>query len=118
MRTPEQVSRIVNKLCKWRRFFAGWQLGTRLENDPEAKAISNHRELSIMLRVEVSALANMLVEKGIMTHEEFTDVVGAEAEILDAAYQKSFPGFKSSDEGMVMTMPACADTMRVMNFKP
>jgi len=118
MRTPEQVNRIVNKLCKWRRFFCGWQLGTRLENDPEAKAISNHRELSILLRIEVSALAALCIEKDVFTPEEFTNAVGREAEFLDANYQRSYPGFKSSDSGMVMTMPACADTMRVMNFKP
>ena len=28
----------LNRLAKWRKFFTSWQVGTRPENDGEAKA--------------------------------------------------------------------------------
>lgn len=118
MKTPEETHNILNRVCKWRRFFVGWQLGSRLKNDPEANALSDHRELSIMLRVEVNALAALLISKGVFTHAEYADACGSEAETLDATYQQRFPGFKSSDAGMVLEVQIASDTMRVMNFPP
>jgi hypothetical protein len=39
----------LNRLCKWRAIFAGWQLGTRAKGDPESDAVRDHREVTILI---------------------------------------------------------------------
>ena len=105
----------LQRVAKWRMLFAGWQLGTRAKSDPEAAAVRDHREVTILLRVEASALARILIEKGICTAEEFTQIVGEEAALLDKAYEKRFPGISSSIDGLIFG-PEAAYTMR--GWKP
>jgi hypothetical protein len=50
----------LNRVAKWRGLFAGWQLGTRPKGDPECDAVRDHREITILLRVEASALTRLL----------------------------------------------------------
>lgn len=113
-----KVHAALNKLCKWRNFFVGWQLGTRTRDDAEAMAVRDHREVTIMMRAELNALTNALIKKELITIEQFNESLLQEAGFLDAAYQKSYPGFSTREDGLVMKMPAAADTMRVMNFRP
>jgi hypothetical protein len=49
----------LNRLTKWRNVFVGWQLGTREKGDPEGDAVRDHREQSIILRAEVTALTGL-----------------------------------------------------------
>lgn len=58
------VNRILQKLCKWRSVFAGWQLGTRPDTDAECQAVRDHREVTMLMRAELSALTALLIEKG------------------------------------------------------
>lgn len=90
----------MQKLCKWRVVFAGWQLGTRAKGDPESDAVKDHREVTMLLRAEVSALVLLCVEKELFTEEEFTRKLAEEAEHLCAAYEERFPGFKADLDGM------------------
>ena len=106
----------IQRVCKWRSVFVGWQLGTRSKEDPEAQAVRDHREVTILLRVECNALANVLITKGIISQEDFTRIVAEEAEHLNLAYQQKFPGFTAHDHGITMTMPAAAETMK--NWRP
>jgi hypothetical protein len=106
------VHRVTNRLAKWRSTFAGWQLGTRLDTDPESQAVRHHREMSIMLRAEVNALTKCLIDAGVFTAREFTEQVIVECEHLDREYEKKFPGFSSTDIGMNMKLPEAAETMR------
>lgn len=92
----------LNRLTKWRSVFVGWQLGTREKGDPEGDAVSDHRELSMMLRVEVTALARLLIEKGVFTVEEFDAALAEEADLLNAAFARRFPGITATDEGLAM----------------
>src|ERR1700676_5001430 len=96
-------SQTLNRLCKWRAIFAGWQLGPRVNEDPEAQAVRDHREATLLLRVEVSALAVLLQEKGIITREEFQRQGDEEAEHLMRELEAIFPGAKATDEGMQIT---------------
>lgn len=95
-----QLSDALNRLCKWRSVFAGWQLGTRLETDPEAQAVRDHRDLSMLLRVEVSALTALLLDKGVFTHEELEGQLIDEAEMLNKMYEQRFPGAMATNAGM------------------
>lgn len=118
MSDPQEQFRMLNRLCKWRRFFAAWQLGTRPAHDGEFKAVADHRELSILLRCEMSALTGLLVSKGVFTADEFSEAVYAEAKQLDHDYEERYPGHRSTVDGMIMQMPEALDTMRNMGFPP
>lgn len=106
------VAAVINRLAKWRTVFAGWQLGTRSTEDPECQAVKDHRELTILLRAEVSALLQLLVNKGVFGWEEYYRQLLIEATALNASYERRFPGFKVTDEGIVMTPPEAFETMR------
>jgi hypothetical protein len=107
----ESPRKKLNRLAKWRTVFAGWQLGTRAKGDPEADAVRDHRESSILLRVEVTALTRILLEKGIVSHEELDRIVGEEADHLAAMYERRFPGIRADDDGLVMDSRA-PETMK------
>jgi len=102
----------LERLCKWRVIFAGWQLGTRLKGDPEADAVRDHREVTILLRAEVTALTGLLLKKGVCTNEELAQAVGEEAELLSADYARRFPGLTATDDGISMKFPEAAETMK------
>lgn len=106
----------LNKLTKWRKFFASWQLGSRSENDGEYKAVVHHRELSILLRCEMSAMAGLLLRNGIITEEEWQQALEAEAIMLSQDYAESYPGWRATSMGMQMSMPEAAETMRNLGF--
>jgi len=108
----------LEKLCKWRKFFASWQLGTRADGDGESRAVRDHREVSILMRAELSALAGALIRKGAITQQEFRDALEAEAVQLDADYSARYPGWSSTPDGLSMKLPEAADTMRKLGFPP
>jgi len=102
----------MQRLCKWRRVFAMWQLGRSVPfNSPVFEAVVDHREATMLLRAEHSALTNLLVKKGLFTQEEFEGQLAIECEHLCRAYERQFPGFKADNTGLVMTMPDAAKTL-------
>lgn len=108
--------RALNRLAKWRTVFAGWQLGTRPQTDPECQAVRDHREATMLLRVEVNALAGLLIAKGVFTPDEWDGQLRNEAELLNRAYEERFPGFRATDEGLTMDVTRAAETMK--GWKP
>jgi hypothetical protein len=94
----------LNRLCKWRSVFAGWQLGTRLRGDGESEAVRDHREVTMLLRAEVNALTKILLDAKIVNEDTLTRIVGEEAEYLSAAYEKKFPGAEPTDDGMTFDL--------------
>jgi hypothetical protein len=115
-RSDDQIAdiaaRVTNRLTKWRSTFAGWQLGTRLDTDPESQAVRDHREVTMLMRAELNALTACCITAGLFTAREFTEQVIVECERLDQAYERRFPGFSSSDIGMTMKLPEAAETMK------
>jgi hypothetical protein len=116
--SDESLMAALEKLTKWRKFFAGWQLGTRPDSDGESKAVRHHREATILLRAEVSALTGLLIGKGVFTQAEFGESLEREAKRLDRDYSASFPGWSSTPGGMTMKLPEAAETMRRLGFPP
>lgn len=108
----------AERVTKWRSVFAGWQLGTRLADDPESKAVRNTAEVLILLRAEVNAIMQLLQEAGVATAREFTEQVTLELEHLDKGYEGRFPGFSARSDGISMKIPEAVETMARMNFKP
>lgn len=115
-RNDDQVAeiseRVLNRFAKWRSVFAGWQLGTRLATDPESRALRDHREITMLLRAEVSALTALLVEAGVTTPRAFTEHVILEAENLETGYERRFPGMKATDDGITYALPEATETMK------
>jgi len=108
----------LNKATKWRKFFASWQLGTRPFADGEYRAVADQRELLILLRVEMSALADVLLRKGVITQDEFQAALEREARTLDHAYQEKYPGFSTSQAGLHLKLPQARETMKQLGFPP
>jgi hypothetical protein len=79
---------------------------------------SHHRELSILLRAEVSALTGLLIEKGVFTAREFTEAMIIECQQLMSDYEQTYPGIKAEEDGLEYSMPLAAETLRKMGFPP
>jgi len=107
---------VLNKLTKWRNVFAAWQLGTRSSTDGECRALKDHRELTILMRAELSALTGLLIKKGVITQPQFETALVSEAGQLDKDYERKFPGFTTGLDGVHMQLPDAADTMHRMGF--
>lgn len=90
----------LNRLAKWRGHFAGWQLGTRASSDPECQAVRDHREATILMRAEMTAVVGLLLQKGVITQDEFHAALGEEADLLAMSYESRWPGARAGDDGM------------------
>lgn len=106
------------QLCKWRAVFAGWQLGTRADTDGECRAVRDHREVTILLRAEVSALVWLMIQARVFTVEQWEDALGREADALSVDYAGRFPGFTATDEGISMDIKLARETMARLGFPP
>lgn len=95
------AAQALNRVCKWRTLFTGWQLGTRPKGDPESDALRDHREATIILRVEGNALIDLLLKKGVITASEWEAALEREANTLSAVYEMRFPGVRATDRGLV-----------------
>lgn len=91
---------MLNRLCKWRNYFAAWQFGSFAKGEREYDAIADHREMSIMTRVELNVICRLLVETKIVTLEQFRDALEAESVHLMEVYTDSFPGVFATDDGL------------------
>ena len=52
------------------------------------------------------------------TAEEFTRALTAEAKRLDHDYEESYPGWRSTQDGMSMKLPEAGDTTLDLGFPP
>jgi hypothetical protein len=108
----------LERVTKWRGWFAGWQLGTRSMTDPECAAVRDHRETTILLRIESSALVALLIRKGVLTQDEWAEQLAVEADALSAGYSERFPGVEATEHGLAMDPAVVGETMRRHHFKP
>lgn len=105
----------LNRLGKWRTFFAGWQLGTRPIGDPESDAVRDHREATLILRTELSALVELAFRKNLFTMEEWDEEIIKQAEDLMRLLEHSYPGVRATDDGLQIDARA-KETMK--GWKP
>ncbi len=109
----QRLRAALEKFTKWRSVFAGWQLGTRSNEDAESRAVRDHRELTMLLRAEQNAMLQLMVAKGVFTLPEWHEQLLAEVQHLDKAYEKKFPGYRTIPEGVeIYSIPLAQDTMR------
>lgn len=112
MKLDERYHKALNKLTKWRNFFAIWQTANKEPDEAEHKAIKDHREVTMLLRVEVTTLARMMVEKGVCTTDEFAEMMIIEAKHLERSFETAYPGYFAEEFGLSINNPEAAETMR------
>lgn len=103
----------ANRLTKWRRHFALWQLGSSREGTQEFKAVSHHRELSMIMRAELNALTKIVLEAKLVTSEEMLKTFEEEFDLLSEDYAKAYPGITAFDWGLDIKMPEAEYTLRL-----
>jgi hypothetical protein len=108
MMAAVSVEKALNRLVKWRMIFAGWQLGTRSKEDPEAQAVRDTRELLMLLRTEVNALTACLLESKALTQDRLQAQLIIEAKMLEEAFEARWPGAKATDDGITLDQRAQA----------
>lgn len=113
----KRLEAAMQKLCKWRSLLAGWQLGTRQKGEPDCDAVRDHRELTILLRAEVSALTSALIGKGIITREEWEHALLTECMLLDADFERRFPGVTATEHGLEMDIRKINELGWMNNWK-
>ncbi len=112
------LMRALNRLCKWRTFYAGWQLGTRGTGDPECAAVRDAVDARLMLRVEVNSVVALLVQKGVFTEDEWERMLEGQAKAMNRDLEEAYPGIRATDDGLEITNPEGVATIKRMNFKP
>jgi hypothetical protein len=105
MPTLEQA---INRLNHWGMLLTGRIVGTLRSEDPRSKGYRDLFQKFLILRAETTALSNLLIAKRVFTMDEFTRQLTIEVTELDRAYEKSFPGVRSGDDGLIFTSPAAA----------
>jgi len=111
-----KVLKAMNILAKWRSIFSGWQLGTRTSDDPECQAVRDHREVTMLLRAEVSGITKILLDKKVCTLEELQGVFTEEALALSKSYEDKFPGCSANEHGIAINPAIARETMK--NWRP
>jgi len=107
----------LNKLCKWRMVLAGWHAGTKTVEQGGAMAMRDLMDKWLIMRTENSALAQLLIKKGVFTAYEYAAEIEQEAEILDKALESVFPGFSTTEVGVEITdLKVALETMRRKRF--
>jgi hypothetical protein len=109
----------LNRLCKWRMVLAGWIGGTRTLHEDGTKGLRDLMDKFLMARCEGSAFAALAIKKGLFSAEEFRVQLDKEADYLNTVYERLFPGFKTTNEGIVIyDFDLANDTMKRLGFPP
>jgi hypothetical protein len=106
----------LNRLCKWRTVLAGWHLGTKAAHEPGVAAMRDLQDFRLVVRAEVTALTALLIDKGVFTVAEYQAALAREAVELEQEMQRSFPGYRATDDGISITPDVAEETNRVRGF--
>ena len=71
-----------------------------MKDDPEFLAVRDHREITILMRAELSAMLRILLHKGFFTIEEYNDMLAAESLALSRLYESRWPGATAHEDGI------------------
>lgn len=108
----------LDRVAKWRAIFASWQLGTRTDTDGECLAVRDHREATMMLRIEMDALVTLLINKKVITEDDLVRRATDAAFAFEAGCEERFPGAKATADGMKIDVERFAKTAKELHFPP
>lgn len=104
MTQSERTVAALNRVAKWRSILTGQAVGTRAKGDPVGEAFRDLFEKLILLRVENSAVVGLLLEKRLITGDDWLRALELEAEELTQAYEQRFPGMRATDDGISLDL--------------
>lgn len=104
------MSRILSRLAKWRNVFM--MMATMGSVTSSERWIRDQAEKHLLLRVDANAIVALLIQKGVFSQIEYTAQLEVEAEALMEALEKSYPGFRAGDDGMILANPQAHQTMQ------
>lgn len=113
--SARRMDAACNRLAKWRSWFAGWQLGTQPADHGPTRAVRDAAEARLLMRAELTALASVLLTKGLMTQDEYQEAIAREADFVSESLSIRFPGVTATETGLTMDQRA-VDTMRREGF--
>ncbi len=105
----------LEKLGKWRSVLVGWMLGTRAAASPGVQGYRDLIDRTLVLRVEVDALAQLLIRAGVITSAEFAAAIEESALHYDRLFEKKFPGYSTNATGVVID-PRAVETNARLGF--
>lgn len=120
MDSGQRARAAMERLGKWRGWFAGWALGTQSLTGPASGPIRAARDAAdarLILRAEVTAIASILLSKGVCTEVQLQEAFAREADFLAEELSRRFPGVKATDTGLTLDQRA-VETMRREGFPP
>jgi len=83
-----------------------------MRGDPESDAVRHHIEVTILMRAEITALTKILLDKKVCSIEDLQQAFIVEMERLDSAYERKFPGMRTTDYGVdYYDLPLAKKTM-------
>lgn len=109
----------LNRLCKWRMLLAGWIAGTHSIDQDGTKGLRDLMDKFLIARCEGSAFAALAIKKGLFTEAEFRAQLDREADWLNTTYERLFPGFKTTNDGItIYDIDMARETTRRLGFPP
>ena len=102
----------INRLGKWRSVFTGRMVGTVPRGHSQGEGWRDLFDCVHMLRAEVNAQTQLLVNAKVFTAEQFTEQLHKECAILCSHYERLFPGFTAEDWGTNMKLPEAHETTK------
>lgn len=105
---PRAPNGPLNILCKWRQAYV--MMAT---SGPRGfqRYVRDNVDGKLLMRAELTAVANLLIQKGIITEVELFAQMEVEAEQLSVEHEKFFPGFSASSLGLTLNNPAAGQTI-------
>lgn len=95
-------------LSNWKSLFASWATGLRPNQNTSYLAAQEQAETILILRAELTACLNLLLHLGVVTKDQFDEKFCEAVILLNQALENKFPGFKSTNEGLVLDKPITA----------
>ena len=107
----DDLDRALNRVTKWRSILTGRILGTKPITDSPTQGFRDLFDKVILLRVEVTALTGLMLEKRVFTEHELRDALTEAADNLSAMYALEWPGITATDDGIHIDLPLGAETL-------
>jgi len=90
----------MTRISQWKVVFANWQLGTRDSTDGAFLAIQDAKEADLRTNAKLTALIQLLTERGLITEEGLLTEQIEVANALGHSLETKFPGAAATDDGM------------------
>src|SRR5271170_1357121 len=115
----ERIFSLMMKLRQVGRMQFGRIFGSALDSNGRYKAMIDVLERCYIMRAELNAVASILIEKKVITVEEWSAKIDAELTTYFEALAKDWPELEFKDDGVTIKNPrALADRSKREGWPP